>query len=61
MLVLKNFVRYVIITNFVLNSISAFNLIKFQNKFKNHDLFKEENARLDNFRKRMILMGITII
>ena len=35
--------------------------MKFQNKFKDHDLFQEENARLDNLRRRMILMGITII
>ena len=35
--------------------------MKFQNKFKNHDLSQEENARLDNLRQRMLLMGITII
>ena len=35
--------------------------MKFQNKFKNHDLSQEENARLDNLRKRILLMGITII
>ena len=35
--------------------------MKFQNKFTGHDLYQEENARLDNLRKRMLLMGITII
>ena len=35
--------------------------MKFQNKFKDHDLSQEENARLDNLRRRMFLMGITII
>ena len=45
----------------MLNSICAFNLIKFQNKFKDHDLSQEENARRDNLRRRMLLMGITII
>ena len=35
--------------------------MKFQNKFKDHDLSKETNARLDNLRRRMLLMSITII
>ena len=35
--------------------------MKFKNKFKDHDLSQEENARLDNLRKRMLLIGITII
>ena len=39
----------------------AFNLMKFQNKFKDHILFQKKNARLDNLRRRMLLMGITII
>ena len=60
-LLLENFIRDVFITNSVLNSMCAFNLMKFQNKFKDHNLSQEENARLDNLRKRMLLMGITII
>ena len=35
--------------------------MKFQNKFKDHNQSQEENARLDNLRRRMLLMGITII
>ena len=36
-------------------------MMKFQNKFKDHDLSQEQNARLDNLRGKMLLMGITII
>ena len=60
-LLLESVIRDVFITDSVLNTICAFNLIKFQNKFKDHDLSQEENARLDNLRRRMLLMGITII
>ena len=60
-LLIQRFIRDVFITDSVLNSICVFNLIKFQNKFKDHDLSQEENARLDNLRRRMLLMGITII
>ena len=35
--------------------------MKFQNKLKDHNLSKEENARLDNLRRSMLIMGITII
>ena len=59
-LLLQSFIRDVFITDSVLNSICVFNLMKFQNKFKDHDLSLEKNARLDNLR-RMLLMGITII
>ena len=45
----------------MLNNICAFNWIKFQNKFKDHYLSQEENARLDNLKRRMLLMGLTII
>ena len=58
-LILQSFIRDVF-TDSVLNSMCAFNLMKFQNKFKDHDLSQEENARLDNLRK-MLLKGITII
>ena len=60
-LLLESFIRDVFITDFVLNTICAFNFMKCQNKFKDHDLSQEENARLDNLRRRMLLMGITII
>ena len=45
----------------MLNSICAFSLIKFQKRFKNHDLSQKENARLDNLKRRMFLICITII
>ena len=60
-LLLESFIRDVFIADSVLNTICAFNLMKFQNKFKDHDLSQQENARLDNLRRRMLLMGITII
>ena len=60
-LLLESFIRDVFITDSVLNTICAFNLMKFQNKFKDHDLSQEENERVDNLRRRMLLMGITII
>ena len=60
-ILLESFIRDVFICDSVLNTICAFDLIKFQNKFKDHDLSQEKNARLDNLRRRMLLMGITII
>ena len=61
-LLLESFIRDVFITDSFLNSICALNLMKFQNKFKDHNISQEENARLDNLRRRrMLLMGITII
>ena len=60
-LLLESFIRDVFITDSVLKNICAYNLMKFQNKFKDHDLSQEENARLDNLRRRMLLMGNTII
>ena len=35
--------------------------MKFQNKFEDHNLSQEENAGLDNLKRRVLLMGITII
>ena len=60
-LLLESFIRDIIITDSVLNSIFSFNLMKFQNKFKDHDLSQKENGWLDNLRRRMLLMGINII
>ena len=60
-LLIQSFIRDVFITDSVLNSICTFNLIKFQNKFKDHDISQEENTKFDNLRRRMFLMGITII
>ena len=60
-LLLDSFIRNVFITDSVFNSICAFNLIKLKNKFKDHNISQEENAKLDNLRRRMLLMGITII
>ena len=47
-LLIQSLIKDVFITDSVLNSICAFNLMKFQNKFKDHDLSQEENASLDN-------------
>ena len=58
---LQNFIRDVFITVSVLNSIGALNLIKFQTSSKITIYLKKKNARLDNLRRRMFLMGITII
>ena len=60
-ILLESFIRDVFIIDSVLNTICAFNLMKFQNKFKDHDLSQKENARLDNLRRRMLLISITII
>ena len=60
-ILLERFIRDVFITESVLNTIFAFNLMKFQNKFKDHDLSQEENASLDNLIRRMLLICITII
>ena len=57
---MESCIRDVFLTDSVLNSIWAFNL-KFEKKFKDHDQSQVENARLDNLRIRMLLMGITII
>ena len=59
-LLLENFIRDIFIADSVLNNICAFNLMKFQNKFKDYDLSRRY-ARLDNLRRRMLLMGTTII
>ena len=60
-LLLECFISDVFITDSVFHSICAFNLMKFQNKFKDHNHSQEENARFDNLRRRMLLIGITII
>ena len=60
-LLLESFISEVFITDSVLNAICAFNLMKFHNKFKDHDLSQEENERLDILRRRTLLMIITII
>ena len=35
-------------------------MTKFQNNFQDYDLFQTEDAKIDNFRKNVV-MGITII
>ena len=44
-LLLQSFIGDVIITDFVLNSIYAFNMMKFHNKFQDYDLSKEKMQR----------------
>ena len=36
-------------------------MTKFQNKFQDYNLSQENNAKIDNLYRRMLLMGITII
>ena len=35
--------------------------MNFLNKLKKHNLSQDENAKLDNLKRKMLLMGITII
>ena len=60
-LLLQSFIRDDIITDSVFNSICTFNMMKFQNKFQDYDLSQEENAKMDNLRRIMLLISITII
>ena len=57
---LQRLIRTVIITDFVLYSIGTLELIKFQNKIDQHISVKEK-AELDDLRKSMLSMGVTIL
>ena len=54
-------IRPVIITDSVLYSIGALELMKFQNKIDKHDISVKVKAELDNLRKSMLSMGVTIL
>ena len=58
---LQRLIRTVIITDSVLYSIGAFELIKFQNKLDQHDNTVQEKAELDDLRKSMLSMGVIIL
>ena len=58
---LERLIRTVIITDSVLYSIGAVELMKFQNKIDQHDITVQENAELDDLRKSMLSMGVTIL
>ena len=58
---LETFIRKVLITNFVLSSINAFELMMFQNKMDQLDLPKQQQTALDIYRDFMFLKGITVI
>ena len=51
----------VIITDSVLYSIGAVELMKFQNKIDEHDITVQEKAELEDLRKSMLSMGVTIL
>ena len=58
---LQRLIRTVIITDSVLYSIGALELMKFQNKIDQHDISVKENTELDDLRKSMLSMGVTIV
>ena len=58
---LEQLIRTVLITDDVLWSIGAPNLMKFKNKIDQYDISFQEQADLDNLRKAMLDMNITII
>ena len=56
----QRLIRTVIITDSVLYSIGALELMKFQNKIDQHDISVKEKAELDDLRISMLSMGVTI-
>ena len=58
---LDTFIRRVLITDSVLNSIGAFELMEFQNKMEQLDFPKQQQTALDILRDYMISKSITII
>ena len=60
-LFLERFIKTVIITDSVLYSIGALELMKFQNKIEDHDLSEKEKATLEDIRNQMLSMNITFI
>ncbi len=60
-LFLERFIKTVLITDSVLYSIGALELMKFQNKIEDHDLSEQEKATLEDIRNQMLSMNITFI
>ena len=60
-LFLERFIKTVLITDSVLYSIGALELMKFQNRIKDHDLSGQEKATLEDIRNQMLSMNITFI
>ena len=58
---LQRLIRTVIITDSVLYSIGALEIIKFQNKIDQHDISVKEKAELNDLRKSMFSIGVTIL
>ena len=58
---LQRLIRTVIITDSVLYSIGALELMKFQNKIDQHDISVKAKAELDDLRKSLLSMGVTIL
>ena len=58
---LEKFIRRVLITDSVLSSIGAFELMVFQNKMDQLDFPKQQQTTLEMFRDFMILKSITVI
>ena len=57
----EKFIRTILITDDLLWSIGASELVKFKNKMEDHDIQIHEQAELDNLKKAMLDMNITII
>ena len=59
--VLNESIKTVLITDSVLFSIGAVELMRFQNKIEDHDLFQQQQAVLDNLRKEIFSIDVTIL
>ena len=58
---LERLIRTVIITDSVLYTIGAVEVMKFQNKIDKHDITVQENAELEDLRKSMLSIAVTIL
>ena len=58
---LQHFVQNVFVTDDVLLSISAHELIEFKNKIDQIDYHQDQKAALDRLREEMLTLGISII
>ena len=59
--VLENFIRTVLITDSVLSSIGAVELMAFQNSIDQLDFFHQQQTLINNLKKYMISKSITVI
>ena len=58
---LERFIKTVLITDSVLYSIGALELMNFQNRIEDHDLSEQAKATLKDIRYQMLSMNITFI